>query len=99
MFCAPCTIDFTPVVRFESLSEEGDLLKRHLGLAEALPKEREAWRNANSPERMQEEKLTQLYFRQLNATEVERLYRLYEDDFVMFGYTFEFQGRSFPQRQ
>ena len=45
---------------------------------------------------LSEEEVTRLYFSQLSDEEVAALFRVYEWDFRMFGYDFEFRGRRYP---
>ncbi len=92
-FCQPCLLNFTQILRFEDLAGEEGAFKRLLGVEEVLP---EAWRNSNAPGGMGAEQLTQMYFQQLTGEEVERLYRIYRDDFLMFGYEFKFGDLNFP---
>lgn len=40
--------------------------------------------------------LTDAYFDMLDKEDVTALYKIYEPDFKMFGYTFSFKGLSFP---
>ena len=106
--CLPCSVGFDFLLRFESLEEEEPLLERRLGLEKTLSATAEAeaagetppapWRNRNSPEQLGADQLTRLYFAQqgLTGREVERLYRTYEDDFLMFGYSFEFGELALP---
>ena len=52
--------------------------------------------NSLSPDELSPDQLTQLYFSQLSTEEVMGLYRVYEEDFLMFGYNFNFGGEEFP---
>ncbi len=40
--------------------------------------------------------LTAKYFEMLNNDEITKLYKKYEDDFIMFNYTFQFRDLVFP---
>ena len=46
---------------------------------------------------MTAEEIAALYFEQLDMEEVRNLYRIYEYDFLLFGYSFAFEGDAFPQ--
>ncbi len=43
--------------------------------------------------------ITQTYFSMLNLTDVESLYKIYKNDFIMFNYSFDFQGKQFPESE
>ena len=45
---------------------------------------------------MKHEDLTALYFSQLSDIDVNALYKIYEEDFNMFGYTYRHGERSYP---
>ena len=45
---------------------------------------------------MSDHDLTLLYFDQLTLNEVEKLHNIYQDDFNLFNYEFEFKGKKFP---
>ena len=46
---------------------------------------------------MTAEEIAALYFEQLDMREVRNLYRIYQYDFLLFGYSFAFEGETFPQ--
>lgn len=93
--CSPCQMDFDYLLRFEGLSSEEPAFLGLTGLGAALPAR--TWINRNAPEEVGGGELADLYFGQLSAGEVEGLYRVYEMDFRMFGYTFEFGGVRYPK--
>ena len=52
--------------------------------------------NSNTPESMTAEEITALYFEQLDEEDVRKLFRIFEPDFLMFGYSFAFKGKTYP---
>ena len=74
-------------MKFESLKSEEPALIRTLGLERELSGTQ--WNNRNSrPDGMTEEELCNLYFQQLEDDDVRGLFKIYEMDFELFGYTY-----------
>jgi len=97
-YCSPCTLKYETIVHFEHLHDcnESDFLAETIApLNHTLP-ESEERRNVHQPEGMTEDELTALYFEQLDEQDVKDLYRVYEKDFLLFGYSFTFRGKMFP---
>ena len=92
-FCSACTVAYDNVVRFESMREEGDMLKR---LLEPGRQFEERVVNPNIPDGLSNEELTAKYFEQLTDEDVNHLYKIYEYDFRLFGYTYEHNGKRYP---
>ncbi len=97
MFCSPCHIRYDYILRFEDLSEEEELFKKVVGLEKRLggagASEK---RNVNRPTGMSDHEVTELYFKQIDEEDILALYRIYEDDFKMFGYRYESGDFRFP---
>ncbi len=92
-WCSPCSIDYDRVIRFESIGEEGEYLKHVIDPTHRL---RTDWVNPNNPTGMSNEDLTRLYFEQLSDSDINALYKIYEFDFKIFGYTFEMRNITLP---
>ncbi len=92
-WCSPCSIDYEYVVRFEALAEEGEYLKH---LIDPAYRERNDWANPNPAAGMTSEDLTRLYFDQLTDSDISALYKIYEFDFKIFGYKFEYRNFTLP---
>ena len=58
----------------------------------------QARRNAHK-DSMSAEDLTALYFQQLDEKDVMDLFRVYKYDFLLFGYSFTYGGKRFPQEE
>jgi len=92
-WCSPCLVPYANVIKFERLEEEGRHLKRLID-AEKSQKE-EKWANPNLTG-MKLEDLTKTYFSMLTKEDVDALYKIYEWDFRLFDYTFQFDGHTYP---
>ena len=55
--------------------------------------------NVNHPKDIQGTQLTQLYFSLLSERQIQDLYKFYELDFLLFGYTFTINDLHFPTQQ
>ena len=53
-------------------------------------------RNVNRPAGMDDARVTEVYFKQLDDADLVALYAIYADDFKMFGYEYERGSLSFP---
>ena len=81
-YCAPCKINYKYIVKFEELGEEG----RHLGRIlnpEAVLDHDKKYHVIGGDE---QDELTAKYFSMLDPEDVTDLYKIYADDFDMFGY-------------
>ncbi len=91
-YCSACTVQYEHVFLFESIDEEGEYLKHVIDPEVA---EREEWVNPN-PTSLKNEDLTRTYFEQLSDSDIMALYKIYEFDFKLFGYRFQFRNISLP---
>jgi hypothetical protein len=57
---------------------------------------KQVMRNVNKPIGMSDLKVTELYFQQLDDADVMGLYRVYEEDFKMFGYRYQYGSVGLP---
>ena len=95
LFCPVCDIDFAYVLKFENIPEEGKFLRKVLN---PFDDRRHLLRkvNKNHPMQMNETALVSVYFDMLSESDVEELFKIYELDFRMYGYEFEFKGKVYP---
>ena len=49
------------------------------------------WENKNSKEKQSKEEVLGAYFGLLTDAEIQKLYKIYEGDFVNFGYKFNYR--------
>ncbi len=81
------------VAKFENYADEMphvlDLInirERLSGLAEIVPDHNQTEISS----------ITDTFFSMLDIADVERLYEIYEEDFLLLNYTFRFKGLNFP---
>ena len=104
-FCSVChnvqlkTINF--VLRFENLNNETALFLKHVKwnkVNSSSAKDVTSMKiNSNRPSKLSSTELTHLYFSTLSVNDVEKLYKIYEYDFILFNYTFLFDNLIFPK--
>ncbi len=92
-FCSPCLMSYDYILKLESYEEEEEWLHQSLGIKELL---RTQSLNRHKSTYATNEYITRKYFTQwLRMDDVEGLFKLYQNDFRMFGYTFEYGGKTF----
>ena len=79
-YCDICLIPYNYVLHFENLEEEEAMLVEKLEAEKMIKPRRENENTNKSPD------ILTKYFSQLDPTDIERLYRLYETDFEIFNY-------------
>lgn len=78
--CRPCTLNYTFIGKYEKFDEDAQILLQMIDAPEIrFPKTRSGGTS----------EILTLYYQQLSLSEIERLYRLYENDFKLFGYSLE----------
>lgn len=79
--CHPCSLNYTFVGKYEKFDDDSQVL---LNLIDAP-------RNISFPHTKSSQTSQRLryYYQQLSLNNIERLYRLYEHDFKLFGYNLE----------
>ena len=92
-FCRPCQVDFHYVLKFETLREEEEAFKALMQFEAYLPDQH---RNVNKAKDLSDKELVEVYFEQLSTEDVEGLFRVYEEDFRMFGYAFHYRNMTWP---
>lgn len=84
-FCAPCLVDYTYILHFESLTaEEYFMFQQVPGLSGKLGLY-QLW----SSHIDDYETLLRFYFSQLSRQQLDKLIEIYKDDFLLGGYTWE----------
>ena len=95
VFCNPCVVRYDFILRFEDLAKEQQLFLNVTGLSQKLGNISEE-RNVNRPMGMDDAKVTEVYFQQLDDADLLGLYAIYAEDFKMFGYEYRRGSLSFP---
>ena len=92
-FCTPCQLNFTHVLKTEFIKDEEEHMLNELKWSHLVERQ---WHNKMRPNQFSEDELTKMYFNQLSYRDILRLYHLYQHDFNLFGYTFEYHHLKFP---
>lgn len=87
-FCSPCTVKYTTIAKLETLDRDNKYIVNKLGIEKVLrqPTGKQANFINESRDGRKTEALIKRYFRQLNVETLEKLIKVYEDDFELFGY-------------
>ena len=94
--CNPVTLKaFKYILKFENLlSEEKQFLEYHrwnISEKDILKL------NINHPDSISGDQLTKLYFSSLSQKQIRELYKVYELDFILFDYTFQFDEQKIKE--
>lgn len=90
VYCSVCgNIKYNKILHFENIVNEEPHLAESLGAGDLI---KPRWENKNSKEKVSKEQLLGSYFSLLSDQEIQRLYKIYEDDFRAFGYKFRFRN-------
>ena len=87
-YCAPCSFSFTRILHFENIQLEERFLAEEMSASHLI---HPRWENQNQEEVAKDELLNK-YFSILDDDEIQDLYKIYEDDFRLFGYQFEYRS-------
>ena len=79
-YCDICLIPYNYVLHFENLEEEEKLLVDRLEAGQIIKPRRENVNTNKSPD------IFTKYFSQLDQTDIDQLYRIYQTDFEIFNY-------------
>ena len=88
LYCSVCSIHFTHILHFENIQQEEAMFARLLNATEMI---RPRWENRDDGGLAKQEILAK-YFSLLDDEDIQDLYRIYQDDFKMFDYTFEYKN-------
>ena len=93
-YCSLCAINYDNVIKFENMDREGHFLKTFLDPAFEDVSDR--WMNPNSVNGLKKDDLVRKYFDMLSNSDITALYKIYEMDFKLFGYTFTYKNITLP---
>lgn len=79
--CQPCLVHYDLIGKYETLNDDADLALTQIGVRRAL-----AFPTAN-PRRVRTSDLLAHKFANISAANIHQLWRLYSNDFSLFGYT------------
>lgn len=92
LHCSPCNFPFTHIIHFESLQAEERLFLKEFGKKETGNLSR---RENAAGSQLSSEDLVSKYFSLLDDDDIYGLYKIYKEDFHLFGYQFEYRGQRF----
>lgn len=95
--CSACGFPYQTVILFERLQEEGAFLKYMLtNRSTSYLNEEDNLQKVNeNPSGLGIEDLTNKYFQLLSDSDISKLYKIYQYDFKLFGYTFTFRNITY----
>ena len=82
------------ILKFEELEKEEDMFLIHTGWDKKIKSRKKV--NVNDHQGLSGQELTQLYFSVLSKKQIRALYNVYKMDFLLFDYSFQINGLSFP---
>ena len=83
-----CSFPFNYILHFENIEQEEDFFVQKMSASDLI---HPRWENRNDVGLSKEELLNK-YFNILDDNEIQDLYKMYEEDFVLFDYKFEYRG-------
>jgi len=90
MFCSVCFLPYNYILHFENIEAEEKLMAHELQASKIL---RPRWENKDKDgDEMSRKELLYKYFNMLDEDDILDLYKIYQNDFKMFGYRFKFRG-------
>ncbi len=94
LWCSYCDINYKYIFQFERLSQESSLVKKLLD-PDAHVQE-VGWFNPTIGRDIDTNSVMQMYFEQLSDDDILALYKIYEVDFLSFGYTYKRGNLTLP---
>ena len=80
--CTPCTMKYNYVGKMETLLQDADEILREIGVYDKV----KFPANATDKYKVKLKSLMERYYSTLTKTSVDKLYNIYKDDFLSFGY-------------
>jgi len=88
LYCSVCSFPYNHILHFETIQAEERLFAEEMGAGDLI---HPRWENRND-EGLHKEEILGKYFSLLDDQDINALYRIYEDDFKMFGYQFQYRN-------
>ena len=88
LYCPVCSFPYNYILHFENIQQEEKFFSQEMSASDLI---HPRWENRND-EGLAKEDILNKYFNILDDDEIQDLYKRYEDDFVLFGYQFEYRG-------
>jgi len=87
--CSVCEFTYNYILHFENIAQEE---KHMINIIDERKVIKKKWSNNNERRELTKEELIATYYDLLTDQEILRLYKLFENDFKMFDYQFQFRG-------
>ena len=91
MYCGVCSFPYNRILHFENIENEEKFFAEEMNASDLI---QPRWENRNDGG-LEKEIILSKYFDLLDDEEVEALYEIYKDDFLMFGYQFKYKHFRF----
>lgn len=89
-YCSPCQFSFNYILQFRNIAQEEKFVLDEIDEKRVIEQK---WVNKNAAD-LSKEELISMYFNLLDDSQIISLYNIYEDDFKLFGYQFQFRGHK-----
>ena len=87
LFCNPCQVNFTHLVKLETLERDSNAIIESAGLQSYLPNGKLSHENPNPKSHHHgQDRSMESYMNELSTEQVKELTKLYQPDFDIFGY-------------
>eukprot|EP00092_Neocalanus_flemingeri_P016665 GFUD01018028.1.p1 GENE.GFUD01018028.1~~GFUD01018028.1.p1 ORF type:complete len:470 (+),score=128.33 GFUD01018028.1:311-1720(+) len=87
LYCSVCSFPYNYILHFENIQQEEKFFAQEMSASDLI---HPRWENRND-EGLAKEEILGKYFNMLDDKDITALYKIYEDDFKMFGYKFEYK--------
>ena len=87
LYCGICSFPYNRILHFENIEIEEKYFAKEISAKNAI---HPRWENRND-EGFPKEEILRKYFDILEDAEIDALYKIYKDDFKMFGYQFKYK--------
>ena len=87
LYCGICSFPYNRILHFENIETEEKYFAKEISAKNAI---HPRWENRND-EGFPKEEILRKYFDILEDAEIDALYKIYKDDFKMFGYQFKYK--------
>ena len=88
IYCAVCSFPYNHILHFENIQQDEKFFAEEMSSSDLI---HPRWENRND-EGLAKEDILNKYFSILDDDEIMDLYKIYEDDFRLFGYKFEYRS-------
>jgi len=87
LYCSVCSFPYNYILHFENIQKEEKFFAEDMSASDLI---HPRWENRNH-EGLAKEEILGKYFSMLDDKDITALFKIYEDDFKLFGYQFEYK--------